>query len=164
VLRSASTKAVPLYPLHAPLVQPAPNTHARRLAIGRRVRIATAATSLFVGALFATTAWAEGLQCGRNVVSQGDSLMTVRSACGIPDFTDRRLEVRTERRHVDGPCFKEGGQLRCGRTEEHSVEITIDEWVYDFGPRRFIETLTFEQGKLIRVVSGPYGKKEAPQE
>jgi len=123
------------------------------------VLLASACAALLTTA----TAWGDGLQCGRNIVSHGDSLMAVKNACGTPDFTDRRIEVRTERRHVAGPCFKERGQLRCGRTEEHSVEITIDEWVYDFGPRRFVESLTFEQGKLVRVVSGAYGKKEAPE-
>jgi Protein of unknown function (DUF2845) len=110
----------------------------------------------------AAPASADGLQCGRNIVSDGDSLHEVRSACGAADFADRRVEVRTERRHVAGPCFREAGQLRCGYTEERSVEITIDVWTYDFGPRRFIQTLTFEQGKLVRVESGPYGKKETP--
>lgn len=35
-----------------------------------------------------------------------------------------------------------------GRALEQTVEVAIDEWTYDFGPHRFVQHLTFEQGKL----------------
>jgi hypothetical protein len=42
---------------------------------------------------------------------------------------------------------------------ERAVEVAIEEWVYDFGTRRFLQHLTFEQGRLVRVESGERGHK-----
>ncbi len=109
--------------------------------------------------LLTSQAYADGMRCGSKLVSEGDSLYDVRSLCGIPDFTSQRVEYRTVRRIVNGPCFKQQGQLICGHVEEHSVEVQIDEWVYDTGSTRFIRTLTFEQGRLREVVTGRYGNK-----
>jgi hypothetical protein len=41
------------------------------------------------------------------------------------------------------------------------VQVTIDEWLYDFGPSVLVKTLTFEQGRLLRVETGGYGTKES---
>jgi hypothetical protein len=42
---------------------------------------------------------------------------------------------------------------------EDYVVVVVDEWIYDFGPRRFLQYLTFEGGQLVAVRSGPYGNK-----
>jgi hypothetical protein len=42
---------------------------------------------------------------------------------------------------------------------DHAIEVTVEEWVYDFGPRRFMQYLTFEGGQLVAVRSGSYGHK-----
>ena len=44
--------------------------------------------------------------------------------------------------------------------EEYTVEVTIDEWTYDFGSNRFLQFLKFEQGRLVRLQSGSYGQKD----
>jgi hypothetical protein len=54
----------------------------------------------------------------------------------------------------------ENGHRRCGTETEQTTEVLIDEWVYDFGKNRFIEYLSFEQGKLVRVSHGSYGHKD----
>jgi hypothetical protein len=48
----------------------------------------------------------------------------------------------------------------CYRDRPGVAEITVDRWTYDFGRRRFIQYLTFEQGSLVRVESGSYGYKD----
>jgi len=35
--------------------------------------------------------------------------------------------------------------------------VTISKWIYNFGPRRFMKTLIFENDKLINIESGKYG-------
>ncbi len=100
-----------------------------------------------------------GMRCGSRLVFEGDSLYDVRSRCGVPDASSQHVEYRTLRRLANGPCFKQQGQLICGHVEEHTVEIVIDEWTYDFGSSSFIRTLTFEQGKLREVELGRYGTK-----
>ena len=99
-------------------------------------------------------AQADGMHCANRLVSTGDSLYQVRSVCGQPDDAQRRVELRTVQRRVRGSC---GGERRCERTEEYSVEVTVDEWTYDFGTRKFIRYLTFVDGRLAEVTTGSYG-------
>jgi hypothetical protein len=102
---------------------------------------------------------ADSLSCDGRIVSDGDSRYEVKATCGEPDDATRRVEYRTLRGRVVGPCANVSGKLRCEKTEEQVVEVVIDEWTYDFGKNRFIEYLTFEQGKLVSVRSGSYGHK-----
>lgn len=116
---------------------------------------------LFSLAALATpaSAHADSLSCNGRIVSTGDSRYQVRAVCGEPDDVTQRVEYRTLRGRVAGPCVREGEKLRCSRTREHVVEVVIDEWTYDFGKNRFIEYLTFEQGRLLSVRAGSYGHK-----
>ena len=107
------------------------------------------------------SARADSLSCNQRIVSTGDSRYQVRSVCGEPDDATQRIEYRTLRGRAAGPCTRSGGKTRCGQTEEIVVEIVVDEWTYDFGRNRFIEYVTFEQGRLTSVKSGSYGYKQA---
>lgn len=113
-----------------------------------------------VACLLSGEAQAEALRCGDKLARVGDSTYQVRSVCGVPDATDRRVETRTVRHKVRGPCFKDKGRLVCERVEERSIEIVIDEWVYDFGRRRLVRYLTFENGRLVHVLTGGYGSSD----
>jgi hypothetical protein len=104
---------------------------------------------------------ADSLACNGRIASSGDSRYEVKAICGEPDDASQRVEYRSVRGRVSGPCTRENGKLRCGQTREEVVEVVIDEWVYDFGKNRFIEYLTFEQGKLVSVRTGSYGHKPA---
>jgi hypothetical protein len=105
------------------------------------------------------SARADSLSCAGRIVSDGDSRYEVKATCGEPDDAMQRVEYRTLRGRVVGPCSKASGKLRCEKTEEQVVEVVIDEWTYDFGKNRFIEYVTFEQGKLVSVRTGSYGHK-----
>lgn len=105
------------------------------------------------------SARADSLSCNYRIVSSGDSRHEVRSVCGEPDDASQRVEYRTLRGRVVGPCTRDGKRVRCSQTQETVVEVVIDEWVYDFGRNRFIQYLTFEQGRLVSVRSGSYGHK-----
>jgi hypothetical protein len=99
------------------------------------------------------------MTCRDRIASTGDSLYEVRAVCGEPDAANRRVEYRTFR--VRGACRGEGDRRVCERDVEHTVEVVIDEWIYDFGKNRFVRYLTFEQGYLCRIDSGGYGYKPA---
>jgi hypothetical protein len=105
---------------------------------------------------FAPPALADGMRCGQRLVSSGDSLYEVRSRCGEPDAAERRTEQRRVERRVHVPCE---GARRCVRTDSVTVDVVIDEWVYDLGRQRFIRYLTFEDGKLRVVTTGSYGNE-----
>lgn len=116
-----------------------------------------AALAVFGSWLVATAAGADGMRCGNRLISTGDSTYLVRSRCGEPQDATRRTETRTERRRVRVRCGN--GEARCDREQEVSAEVVVDEWTYDFGPRRFVHYLTFLDGKLARVATGGYGSE-----
>jgi len=115
--------------------------------------------ALGCGLLFTGPVEAAGMRCGSDLVSEGDSMYEVQSTCGVPDAMSQRVEYRTIRRFVAGPCVSYQGRTVCGHVEEITVPVTIDEWVYDFGSSSFIRYAIFEQGKLRDVTLGDYGKK-----
>ncbi len=114
---------------------------------------------LLAGITTSASARADSLGCKGRIVSTGDSRYEVKSVCGEPDDTSQRVEYRTARGRVAGPCVRQGDKIVCDQTREHVIEVVIDEWIYDFGRNRFIQYLTFEQGKLVAVRSGGYGHK-----
>ena len=113
------------------------------------------------GLSLSSEARADSLACNGRIASSGDSRYEVKAICGEPDDASQRVEYRSVRGRVSGPCTRQNGRLRCGQTREEVVEVVIDEWVYDFGKNRFIEYVTFEQGKLVSVRTGSYGHKPA---
>ncbi len=125
---------------------------------GSTLRLICALAALAAIGLPSRPALADGLRCGNRVVSSGDTLYQVRSTCGEPDDARHRIEYRTVR--APGACVEEQGRRRCEVDSERTIEVVIDEWVYDFGKDRFLEFLCFEQGKLVRVTEGSYGHKE----
>jgi len=106
-------------------------------------------------ALGADASVADGMRCGTRLVSQGDSTYEVKSRCGPPQDATRRVETRTERRRVRVACGR--GDAQCDRVQEVSVDVVVDEWIYDFGPQQFVRYLTFLDGKLAHVATGSYG-------
>lgn len=94
-------------------------------------------------------AHADTMRCGQRIVTEGNSTYDVKMRCGEPVMANRRTELRSQRIWLQD------------RSIEQMVEVVIEEWTYDFGPTKFIMYLTFEQGRLISVVSGPRGEKTA---
>ncbi len=131
-------------------------------ARNRPLLASAALVSLFAGFTgpARTLAHAEDtLTCKDRVVSLGDAKYDVSALCGTPDSVERRVETRSVRRRSDVPCRVGNGITRCPALVDDTVEITIEEWVYDFGPNRFVQYLTFEQGKLLQIRQGNYGHK-----
>ena len=107
--------------------------------------------------LVSNSAQAEGLRCGEKLASSGASLYEVRAKCGEPDDAQHSIETRTVHRKVMAPC--PDGKRVCEVIENQSVLLSIDRWTYDFGSNRFLQFAQFEQGNLVRVITGPYGQK-----
>jgi hypothetical protein len=127
-------------------------SHAGRSALFRSRARGGAATFLLAlclgGVLYASAARADTMRCGNKLIATGDTLYDVRGRCGEPAFATRRVEYRT----VSG--FAPG--VGASRT----FEVQIDEWTYDFGPQKFVQHLIFEQGYLVRVISGHRGQRK----
>jgi hypothetical protein len=100
----------------------------------------------------------EGFRCGTGrLVGTGDHMIDVRNKCGDPDAAAQRVEKRTRkekvRRWIQGAAEEV--------TEEREIEVVLDEWIYDLGPRRFIRLVTFENGRVIFTATGDKGIKRS---
>jgi hypothetical protein len=102
------------------------------------VMLTTLLLMLSVGSAYA-------LRCGTKIVSEGDHKTSVRLKCGEPEAIEERVIYRTIRL-TDHP-----------HGDKIEVPIAIEEWLYNFGPRRLMQQLWFENGKLVEIRSLGYG-------
>lgn len=58
-----------------------------------------------------------------------------------------------------------GGRLKQDNSlvSEQTFLKTIEEWTYNFGPRRFIRVLVFENDQLVSIDTGGYGFESKPK-
>ena len=97
------------------------------------------------------------LRCGSDLVLKGDRKIEVRIACGEPEFIEG-WEEETVTYITD-----ENDELRRDLIIEREAGIGksnivhIEEWTYNFGPRRFIQYLTFINGRLKKIEDGTKG-------
>lgn len=97
----------------------------------------------------------DGFRCksGR-LVSVGDGMREVRNRCGDPDFAT----TRTERRKIKYRYSRWVGNIEESIVEEREVEVPVEEWTYDLGPNAFVRYVTFENGRVVGVTAGDYGR------
>ncbi len=102
-------------------------------------------------------------RCGNKIVSEGDHYTRVLKICGEPIGVQERViyrEGRTRPRfRVEGPngLRIEQEVLRYDRSY---VEIVIEEWTYNFGPRRLMQLVRFENGFVADMDQLGYGFTE----
>jgi hypothetical protein len=109
-----------------------------------------------LGAAVATAEADSGFRCesGR-LVRTGDHMIEVRHKCGEPDMVTQRIDKRRVKHKVRRWVNGESQEV----SEEQEVEVLVDEWTYDLGPRRFIRMVSFENSRVVCVATGDYGKK-----
>jgi hypothetical protein len=115
------------------------------------MRVWLAALSLSFLFLVPTAADAATLRCGTQLVADGASKSDVLLKCGEPMAKESRTEAVSDK-------LKQRGEDGTTTSTEKTVIKTIDEWTYNFGPNRLIQVVVFENGKLVEVRSGGYGR------
>lgn len=98
--------------------------------------------------LFCFAAGAAAFQCNNRFISIGSFRDEVLDRCGPPSMSDSWQEERL----VDQYTLYYGQWFGPRR-----VLVTVDRWIYNFGPTKFMRILTFENAKLIRIESGRTG-------
>jgi Protein of unknown function (DUF2845) len=102
---------------------------------------------LVVGILCLSADPAYALRCGKRLVRVGDSTAKVLHICGEPESRDYRVvyHLLHEENSVEAsldPVF---------------IPVILEEWVYDFGPKRFVQQLHFEDHILRNIQPLGYG-------
>jgi hypothetical protein len=104
--------------------------------------LAAAAAGLAVAPV---EAHADSIRCSGGIVSVGDSKIDLLGKCGQPALR--------EIRHGERSRFVYGLQSAGGRR----VDVSVETWSYDFGPRQFIQIVTLENGRVAAIERGSYG-------
>ncbi len=86
----------------------------------------------------------------------GDTKGEVLEKCGEPDYIEFREKVYIIRDFYR-PLIKYPEYERYQKPLFVEEYITVEEWIYNLGPRRFIRYLVFENGRLTRIITGHYG-------
>ena len=117
------------------------------------------ATVTMILLLSSTSAFA--FRCGRKIVSEDMHEAQVIRACGNPT-TSRHIGYVQRGTYV--PIRR---QVSPGMTVEHfpgygqyTEEVALTEYVYNFGPRKFMQRLLFEGGVLVKIETIGYGYRE----
>ncbi len=121
--------------------------------------IVAAITLLAISLFFNQAAHADSIRCGNKLASTGATLYEVKSICGAPDDAQHRTESHTISERVSAPCDPPEKKIKCSSTVSSTVYVEVDEWTYDFGTNQFLRFLRFEDGRLISIHDGDYGKK-----
>jgi len=107
--------------------------------------------------LFADPAFA--LRCGSKLVTKGSPQGKVLKFCGEPESIQIRSIVRAgfPRRQTGrriGNVEVERDLLFADRAY---VEVIIEEWTYNFGPRKLMRIIRFENGLVTSIRQVGYG-------
>ncbi len=90
----------------------------------------------------AQSARGSDFKCDRGIVSVGDRKSEVYFKCGEPEWKNARTEEVVQRLD-DGHWVKR--------------YVDIEEWLYNYGPTRFMRILTFQQNRLRDIEMEGYG-------
>ncbi len=104
---------------------------------------------------------AHAFRCGNKLVREDMHEQQVLLACGEPTTKRylgtavRNVHIPTRRTYLPGVSSD-----RDGRYGYFVQEVVITEYVYNFGPRKFMRRLLFEGGVLVSIERIGYGYRE----
>lgn len=113
-----------------------------------RVQALTAALAVTAALIVSPAASAATLRCGSDLVSDGASKYEVWRKCGQPVSQETRT-VFNNVSYVDAVT---------GAWVQGQVATVIDEWIYSTGSSNFDQLLLFQDGRLVDVRPGNYGR------
>lgn len=109
------------------------------------LNLSLAAASIVVAGFTYVHATETGtMMCQGAIVSIGDTAGEVISKCGQPATSSKREEKRVVE------------DARRGRVREIKT-VSIDDWIFNFGPNQFQYRLLLENGTVARIESLNYG-------
>lgn len=114
---------------------------------------------LLLGLIVASPA--QAFRCGNKIVIENMHEQQVRKACGSPS-TVRHIgyairDVTIPARHRLSPGARGRHLAYYGH---YTQEVVVTEYVYNFGPRKFMRRLLFEGGVLVSIEKIGYGYRK----
>jgi hypothetical protein len=97
---------------------------------------------------------AYAFRCGSRLVKEGMHESEVKAICGQPE--SERFLGYVIRTHFD----RDYGPLRTRYYGGYPHEVMVSELVYNFGPRKLMRSLRFEDGFLVSIETIGYGYRE----
>jgi hypothetical protein len=91
------------------------------------------------------------LRCGRALVDLGSYKEDVIDQCGEPESINTHIEIRGVSDRFGARIPSSPGTIKFGQQNWREIEVVVEEWIYDFGPRRFRQSLRFENGRLTDI-------------
>jgi hypothetical protein len=95
---------------------------------------------------------AHAFRCGSRIVSEGDTRAEVRAKCGEPADVERRSVWRRPVAWLHGRPYV---------LSTDSVEIPVESWIYNLGPRKLMRRVRFEDGRVVEIETLGYGYHES---
>ena len=119
---------------------------------------------LLVLSLAAADAHADYMRCERELISRGDHQGEVLAACGEPLIVSQRTIYRSgfPNRRLRSLSLGNGyySDITSGELIYHDrsvVEVPVDVWTYNFGPRTFMREVTFIDNRVTAIKTLGYG-------
>ncbi len=107
------------------------------------------------------------LRCQSRLVSEGDPQAKVLRFCGEPTSVQRRVIYRSgiPSGWANRDFSTRDSELGVSRQEllihqRSFVEVLVEEWTYNFGPRKLMRVVVFENGLVRDVIRLGYGYVE----
>lgn len=109
------------------------------------------------------------LRCQSRIISEGDPQAKVLRFCGEPTAVQQRVIYRAG---IPGGWVNRGVVVRSGQSEirvaseellihqRSVVEVLVEEWTYNLGPRKLMRVVQFENGVVKDVRRLGYGYVE----
>jgi hypothetical protein len=91
---------------------------------------------------------ADSMRCGNHLVVDGDTAGKLRSRCGEPASITRTRMLRSL------PVWLNGRAVQLGYG---AIEVQVETWEYNFGPRRFMLRVRIEDGLVVGIDTLGYG-------
>jgi len=90
---------------------------------------------------------ASALRCGRELVRVGDFKAEVYDKCGQPES----IETHSEFASQSNNARIRTRNFSSGIRQQHTQEIKVEQWIYNFGANRLKQYLRFENGRLVYI-------------
>lgn len=101
-------------------------------------------------AALAASAEAAALRCDHKLITEGDRGVEVRRYCGEP--------IAVSKRYTQGTLVTRHGRYLLRGA--FPTEVLVEEWTYNFGPRRLMRIIRLENGVVTDIEALGYGFRE----